>query len=286
MNKIDYVVISSDDNPLYKDFYPIVANQWKRFGFRTYYINITDKNEVSEDEYGIVHKIKALDFVSTGFQSQVVRLFACNLISGNLLMSDVDMLPLNEEYFNQYLEELQEKKIIVYSGQPYNDTPYYPMCYVLGHSSAFVEILNLKKVTFHNYCTNLLEKYGENWNTDEHFMYEKFQAQIKLINVKKRDYLSRIDRSNWKFKPKKITKGYYVDSHMLRPYLKYKKEIDLLINFSNNKIEINQLKMVYLSVMFFRLRIINYINIIHNNTFFYILYLFKTKLIKMIYNKS
>ena len=40
--KIDYVVISSDENLMYKDFYPIVARRWLDLGFKTYYVNIFD----------------------------------------------------------------------------------------------------------------------------------------------------------------------------------------------------------------------------------------------------
>ena len=95
MNNIDYVVISSDDNPMYKDFYPIVAKRWFDLGFKTYYVNITDEDSIEESEWGIVHKMKSLDFVSTGFQSQVVRLYCSNLVNGNILTSDIYMLPIN-----------------------------------------------------------------------------------------------------------------------------------------------------------------------------------------------
>ena len=29
--KIDYVIVSSDDNPMYLDFWPIVSKIWKKF---------------------------------------------------------------------------------------------------------------------------------------------------------------------------------------------------------------------------------------------------------------
>ena len=82
--KIDYVVISSDDNSLYKDFYEIVAKRWNQLGLKVYYINITNEDQMIENEYGIIHKIKSIDGFSTGFQSQIVRLFSSNLIEGNL----------------------------------------------------------------------------------------------------------------------------------------------------------------------------------------------------------
>lgn len=227
---IDYVIISSDDNPLYKDFYEIVSKQWYKLGFRTYYLNITNVNEKIENEFGVIHKIKFLDFVSSSFQSQVVRMYASNFINGNILISDIDMLPLNGEYFNQYLNELTDDNLILYSGQPYKVVPYYPMCYVLGHSSTFKKFLGIDGMSFEEYCKMLLTNYGEKWNTDENFLYDKLQKFKKNTILKERDFLRRIDRSNWEYDFNKLKSNYYIDSHLLRPYSQYKNEIDKILN--------------------------------------------------------
>jgi hypothetical protein len=230
MNNIDYVVISSDDNPMYKDFYSIVAKRWYDLGFKTYYLNISDTDEIIENEYGIIHKIKALDFVSTGFQSQVVRLFSSKFIEGNIMMSDIDMLPINGEYYNQYLNELTDDNVIIYSGQPYGDVAYYPMCYVLSHSSNFKKYLDIENLNFGEYCQILLEKYGEAWNTDESFMYDRFQNYKENLVVKNdRDFSRRVDRGNWRYDLNLLKRGYYIDSHLLRPYSQYKTQIDELL---------------------------------------------------------
>ena len=227
--KIDYAIISSDDNPMYKDFYPIVAQRWLDLGIKTYYLNISDTDEIIENEYGIIHKVKSLDFVSTGFQSQVVRLFSSKFIKGNIMMSDIDMLPINGEYYNQYLNELTDDNVIIYSGQPYGNVPYYPMCYVLSNSKNFRKYLNIDNINFTEYCKMLSDKYGEAWNTDENFMYDEFQNHIDKLVVKKRDFKRRVDRGNWDYYIELLKDGYYIDSHMLRPYSDYKMEIDSIL---------------------------------------------------------
>jgi hypothetical protein len=233
---VDYVVISSDDNPMYKDFYPIVAQRWLDLGFKTYYVNITDKDEIINNEFGIHHCIKALDFVSSGFQSQVVRLFTSKFIDGNLLMSDIDMLPINGEYYKQYVSELTNENVIIYSGQPYGNVPYYPMCYVLSHSSNFKKYLDIENITFSEYCKMLSDNYGQAWNTDENFMYDRFQSHLdKLVIKNDRDFSRRVDRGNWIYNIDLLKSGYYIDSHMLRPYDQYKEYIDKLINVINDK---------------------------------------------------
>jgi len=228
---IDYVIISSDDNSMYKDFYPIVAKRWLDLGFKTYYINISDRDEVIENEYGVIHRIKALDFVSTGFQSQVVRLFSSKFIQGNLLMSDIDMLPINVDYYQQYVGELTDENVIIYSGQPYGNVPYYPMCYILSHSDNFRKYLDIDDINFSEYCKMLSDNYGQAWNTDEHFMYDRFQNHLdKLVIKHDRDFSRRVDRGNWNYDMSRLKDGYYIDSHMLRPYAQYKHIIDELIN--------------------------------------------------------
>ncbi len=227
---IDYVIISSDDNSMYKDFYPIVAQRWLDLGYKTYYINITKYDSIEENEWGIIHKIKALDFTPTGFQAQIVRLFASKFIEGFMLTSDIDMLPINGEYFREYFNELNSENVIIYSGQPYGDVPYYPMCYVLSHSSNFRKYLDIEDLDFNQYCKKLLEKYGEAWNTDENFMYNQFENHKNKIIIKSRDLTRRVDRGNWSYNLELLRNGHYIDSHMLRPYNNYKKYIDELVS--------------------------------------------------------
>lgn len=238
--KIDYVVISSDDNPMYKDFYEIVSKRWNQFGIKVYYINITNVDEIIENEYGIIHKIKSLDGFSSGFQSQIVRLYAANLIDGNILTSDIDMLPLSKDYFLSRSSIAEESKILIYSGQPYGDVPYYQLCYILANTRIYRDCLQISNLSFYDFCKLLKEKYNEAWNSDEHFMYDQFQNHLdKLTILRDRDLswggeTKRIDRSNWRYSLELLHNNYYVDSHLLRPYTTYKYDIDFLVNNIKN----------------------------------------------------
>ena len=229
MNDIDYVVISSNSDPIYKDFYPVVSKRWKSLGYKTMYINISDQDNYEETEFGITLSIKSLDFVSSGFQSQVARLFAANLVEGILLISDIDMLPINGDYFKQYVQELTDSNIILYSGQPYGNVPYYPMCYVLTHSKTLKNSLGISDMCFSDFCKMLLTKYGENWNVDENFLYDKLVQYPDKVVVKTRDFSRRIDRSNWKYDVSRLKTGHYIDAHLLRPYNINKNIIDNLL---------------------------------------------------------
>jgi|688.fasta_scaffold08774_16 hypothetical protein len=228
--KIDYVVISSDDNPMYKDFYPIVSKIWNSFGLKTYFINITNENSITENEYGFVHKIKSIDNIPSSYQSQIVRLFSPNLIDGNILMSDIDMIPLNYDYFKNNSEYLLDDNIVVYTTNPYTDRPFHAMCYLLGNSKTFKKILGTENMTYEEFVKTLESVYGHSWFADENFFYDKsIGNENKMVFLKRDIKNTRIDRSKWVYDVNKLHKGTYIDSHLLRPYSQYLNEINELI---------------------------------------------------------
>lgn len=233
MKKIDYVIISSDDNPTYSDFYDIVSRRWNEIGIKTYYLHITNKDEIIENEYGIIHRIKFLENFPKNFQSQIIRLFACKFIKGTILISDIDMLPLSEKYFKSYLSELEPDNIILYSGQPYSDVPFFPMCYILSNTAILKKCLQIENLNFEEFCNLVKDSVSIKWNSDEHFFYNSIiKNKIKYV-LKKRDFKNRIDRNNWNYNFDLLKKDFYIDSHLLRPLNVYENEIKKLINDLN-----------------------------------------------------
>lgn len=229
-----YIIISSDDNKMYKDFYEIVSEQWLKFGYKTYFLNITDEDDIVVNDYGVIHKVKKLDEYPVNFQTQIIRLFSSNLIDGNILISDIDMLPLNRSYFDSFFDNLEQNmdKIFLLSGQPYSDVPYYPMCYILTNNKVLSNALGINNMNFKNFCNFVSEKVGVKWNSDEHFLYEQLlKNDNKIMCTRKFD--NRIDRSNWSYDENLLKNGFYLDSHLLRPFEDNKEQIMTLINKLN-----------------------------------------------------
>jgi hypothetical protein len=79
---------------------------------------------------------------------------------------------------------------------------------------------------------------GFGWDTDELYF-------VKMVNLYENQSIitklnrgweygrakKRIDRVYWTYDENELKTQNYVDSHSLRPYSKYKNEIDKLINF-------------------------------------------------------
>ena len=74
---IDYVVVSTDNNPFYDGYWEIVKKTWKHVvGVKSILVIIGDEDYHNVyDDYEIIG-YKKVDDIPTSFQSQVSRLFA------------------------------------------------------------------------------------------------------------------------------------------------------------------------------------------------------------------
>lgn len=237
--KIDYVIVSSNENPYYLDFWPIISKVWKeKFNITPVLGLICNENsDFEESEYGIIKKFKSIEGVDTGLQSQIVRLFLTKELNGYCLISDIDMIPLSVKYFEECASYLTENNIVVYSSDNpeclYNKE--YPMCYVSSHSNSFKSILKID-LNWSEFVKSMKDR-NQGWSTDQKYLFEK----INEFNLQKNDVVllnrgwsgianKRIDRACWDYDPIKVSEGYYIDSHSLRPYSQYSEEINKLIN--------------------------------------------------------
>lgn len=227
---IDYVIISADDSH-YLDFYKPVSIMWNHFGFKTFMLHITEtETEIQENKFGLYKKVKAIPNYQTSWQAQLIRLYAFKYLNDvNMLISDIDMVPLNKNYFIEHANTINEEEILNYSGQPYGNLPYFPMCYILGNSNLMSKAFDLND-TFENFLHNVAKEVTVKWNADEHYMFNKLNGYNKLKMLKNRTYLiDRIDRSNWTYDVDGLKIGKYIDSHMLRPYKENKTEINKML---------------------------------------------------------
>lgn len=234
---IDYVIVSSDNNPLYYDFWSLVKNLWYyHIGITPIFVHISDKNNVTKYDDCIIHEIKSIDGINSGLQSQIIRMFITKYYPNDVcLTSDIDMLPLSKKYFNTITSEYDENDMVILSADAYPNKVRYPICYNVAKGSTFNEILDLE-LSFEEYVKRLTD-YKWGWDTDELYFGMKVnsfknQNRIKKIN---RGWINgianrRIDRVRWGYEKNKLKNGFYIDSHSLRPYKNNKELVDKLIS--------------------------------------------------------
>jgi hypothetical protein len=234
--KIDFVIVSTDDNPLYSEFWPVVKNLWSNLvGIKPILVKISDTDEIIESDECIIHNLKKVDGIKTGLQSQIARMFVTKYYKDSVcLTSDIDMLPLSKKYFTSDIENLNNDSMVIFSSDAYKNVNRYPICYNAGKGSLFSEILQLD-VSFEEYCNRLLSL-GWGWGTDELYfgkMINSYYDQSKITKLNRGWSFGvakdRLDRIRWKYDPNNF-KDQFIDSHSLRPYSTHKTRIDKIVN--------------------------------------------------------
>lgn len=234
---IDYAILSTNEKPLYFDFWEVVKPVWiNHIKIKPLLINICNVDRVQDYGTHIIHNIKSVEGVDTGFQSQISRMWITKFYSNStLLISDIDMLPMNESYFKDSISGVPENNLVIYSADAYpKNKNRYPMCYNAAKGSTFTEILNLNQYeSFEVFCKKMLER-KEGWSTDELFFGEKINNFFDQSRITKLERgwetgiaNKRIDRLVWTYDIGKLDE--YIDSHLVRPYSTYKGKIDKLI---------------------------------------------------------
>jgi hypothetical protein len=238
--RIDYAIMGSNTNPMYLDFWPIISKTWKEVFNITPVLGLIcdEDSDFVKDEYGLVKKFKAIEGIDTGLQSQIIRLYLTKELTGNIVISDIDMVPLSKQYFIDQVVDFDSLKIYAMSSDnaECNNNKEIPMCYNISDSQLFARMLELDDTWVE--FADRLNSMGFGWTTDQNYLWLKVQ-QFKEQNPNDVVLLSRgwprgadkrIDRLWWSYDANLVKDGYYIDSHLLRPYKENKSQVDKLIN--------------------------------------------------------
>ena len=248
--KIDKVLHSCDNNEFYLEFWPIVSKIWKvKFNIEPeliYIANEEDLNLPIDDTYGTVTRVKALDEIPVYLQVLWSRYFFPSLSPESISMiSDIDMLPISKYYFVDQIEEIDDKSY-VHINPCIESYGTLPSCYHIASGKKFKEVLELPD-TWEESALDVMNcglgsdpgyhLSGKNhWFADERYAYDKVKkypnkSDFKFILREGGQNGRRIDRPCWQYYPELVKNGWYYDSHSIRPYSKFKKEIDELVGY-------------------------------------------------------
>jgi len=210
------VIFSSNENPLYFDFVEPVTRAWENLGFEVHAEILNDsKCYLSHEEIPVSN------------QAQMIRVLAPSLYpEKTFLVSDVDMLPLSGEYFKHAVSLLKDNEIINVSADAYPSQLRLPICYFIGKGSTFSKITG---VTNPDDIPKIMRKWwsqGHGWASDEICFTLEILESVKRGEVEFTGYSRgwthgradfRIDRDLWLYDKDALSRGNYIDSHMLRP---------------------------------------------------------------------
>ncbi len=231
--KIDRVILSTDNHPSYIEFWPIVAKAWKELiGIKPTLALIADSSIRVDETLGDIIRFEPIPNIPTSLQAQVIRLLLPAYFENEVcIISDIDMIPLNKEYFFESIKEINEDSFVVYRDAYYAGTFKYPMCYNAAKGKVYKEVFKINDIKEIPEIIKKWHSYNLGWNTDEILLYKYLNGWkdfkkrcVTLGHIPDR----RIDRLNWNYNFKEIRN--YIDAHCLRPYSTYKYEIDKLID--------------------------------------------------------
>lgn len=213
------IIFSTDTNPLYSQFKEPISKAWINLGFEPVCLSLDESNCFADPEK-----------IPLGNQAQIIRVLYPSLFPNEkFIVSDIDMLPLNSEYFNLISQEVTDTKTLVNaSADAYPQfQEKFPMCYYAGYGEVFSEITGIKsKDDIGRVMTEWFAK-GNGWNTDEVCFFQNLKAALPKSNLTvklfKRGWTqgrahSRIDRDIWHYDSEALSQHKYIDSHLLRPF--------------------------------------------------------------------
>ena len=262
MNK--RIILSTNSDPIYYNYAEIVVKAWRKFipecKISFSYVGNSKSQfkhiqEISDDSYWF----KELPDVPTSNHSKVARMIIASECENDIcLFSDVDIIPLQSEYFNNLFDISEKNEGITCAGfdapcyQRQPDIGKVPVCYMVGKGNLFKALSNPDNKKYDELIESwkdvlvfdTKESINKHPFSDESLYRTMFvKSNIPRIGVKRgwstgrADY--RIDRVAWRdTNVSMITKGYYIDCHTIRPYDEADevlKEIEMHISEKKNE---------------------------------------------------
>ena len=240
--KLDCVLTACNLNPLYSEFIPIFVKMWKKLipdiNVKIILVSDTIPPEYLDYSENII-LFKPIENISTSFISQYIRLLypaVLHDINGGILITDMDMLPMNKKYYTKPIENISDDKFLYYRKDEKLKNEY-AMCYNIALSKTWSNIfgiqnlddINQRLLTVYNTRPHKEGHGNIGWNIDQLDLYtsinnwNRYNSHFIQLTDKETKY-KRLCRSRFNNHLLRcISKGIFTDYHALRPYSKYKK---------------------------------------------------------------
>ena len=244
--KIDTVILSSNDNPNYIQFWPIVSEAWSLMGVEPILI-YTGEQKLNLKGNVINFFSKNID---SSFVAQNIRILYPSLLDGNTcLVSDIDNLPLSKKYFVDSVLSFNDDSFIIY--RPDACPPnMISMMWNAASSSTWKEIFNIdsEKDLEKNLKKWYTKKYaieGTAWYTDQ----IKLRKYVNKFSKKNKSRIVELDDTElgfFRFNRNRLEKHFnmiqenpnleFTDFHMPRPFNEYEELINKVFEYHRKHI--------------------------------------------------
>jgi hypothetical protein len=246
--KIGTILTATDSNPLYSDFIPKFIECWNHVipEADVCILYIGESLPLNLIPYrAYIRLIHPIPNIHTAFQAQCLRLLYPREIKRNegVLITDMDMFPLNRRYYVDSIRNISDDAFVVYRDVCLPNE--ISMCYNVALPSTWTSIFGTKP------SNELLEEWylpsgydgkhgGRGWSTDQQILVQAFRSWEgnKVILNDTNTSFARLDRNipndAWekqRFKIRTlILRGFFADYHCLRPYTEFRETNDWIVS--------------------------------------------------------
>jgi hypothetical protein len=226
--KLTTVLGSVNLNPQYYMFIPKQILFWKHFNINFIAVIVGDNlpEELKEYSNNIFLWNRNLH-INSSFVAQNLRIYYTSLINlpddEMVMITDMDMLPMNHTYYTQGLESFTKDDFIYYRNIDGNQIY---MCYNAAHPNTWSKVFNInnyndiEKIINQTYNNNYTGIPGDTgWVIDQEIMYKNLinYPFVKVLNrpikrLEMNDFINHLTNKNNNF----ISN--YDDAHFHRSY--------------------------------------------------------------------
>lgn len=246
--KLDCVLSACDLNPIYLDYIPLFIKTWIKLYPSIDVKVVLISKEIPSELYKYSNNIilfEPIEDLLTSFTAQYIRLLYPAILNyeNGVMITDIDMIPMNSKYYTENIKEFDNKTFIYYRNVLLNERQI-SMCYNVASPIIWSEIFNIKNIEDItnrlidvNKKINYIGKNGEFWYTDQ---VELFREAMNWNNSTQKFIYLDDNKTGFNRFPQinylndelisKIKSGYYNDFHLQRTYQVYGEYFEMIYN--------------------------------------------------------
>jgi len=250
------IILSSDENPKYIEFWPLVSWAWQKlFGIEVWLALVAPEGRFNLE--GNIMRYEPVLGVPTCNQAKVARYhLAASLGDDTLVMThDLDLLPLQRAYMLDLLWHRPPGHLLTVGSEVYvgPEAGKFTAGYLTLESNLWRQLVTPRKLEWKPFVRSFIglrvfdhkediSRTVHHENPDTFSDESLLRALLKLNPVPLVrlpfgywPYTVRaLDRADWRFDPRKLEDGTYVEAHLLRPLSQHQDRIQPLINYLKN----------------------------------------------------
>lgn len=259
------VILSSNVNPKYLQFWPLVSYAWKKlFNMQPWLALVVDDYDEAEAygmhplmAHGNIVVYTAIKDIPECNQAKVARYFLASKWNDNsvVMTNDMDLLPLQTAYGDSLFKQRPAGHLMTIGSELYTgpEKGKFTAGYLTAESSVWRSLVNPSNLEWDGFIKSFvgMKKFDHKEDIARNVFHEDpdtfsdeslLRALLSINPVPMIRLpigfwpytLRALDRSNWQFDPKKLADGTYVEAHLLRPWSSYETQLQPLVDYIKN----------------------------------------------------